>query len=497
MPAPRAELAVDDWINLSRSKTYASYAEAAWQGLLDPNRPLSMIAVNVGWRLFGDRALYWTLVSLIGNSLLLLFTMKMALELTGRRIVAILTGVVFTILPNLTETYHWSTQVLNEVSCGLVPYALSGWLWVAYVRRGGGWRLALSALAFGVGLFSYEAGIFLPAAYVVLLPWRRRPFTSIFQIMPVGAACVLYLAWRGTNAFGLIEGSYYPPHMQAGVSLMGIVMNAWHLMHWWLGDYMFGAMRNGFDSFATLPLWTRRFLFVANAGVVLLVGRGLHKLAGAPSCGSDSNPFRLLQIAGFGLAWTAAAMALSLVSYTAGRLNVIPAMGVSLLTAVALDRWPFRKWGPTLVVLAFLAIVANQGTAESWRQSGEFQRRLLAHIKSTRDQWEGKPIMLIDTRSLRQRLTPGLLRGIGADPATWTYYGNALLMRGYVPLGMARLLTGQVDPGFVTVHDVECGARIEGDQLHWHDRYLPSKPRSTAMENVLVVDVLAVGQAGK
>ena len=105
--------------------------------------------------------------------------------------------------------------------------------------------------------------------------------------------------------------------------------------------------------------------------------------------------------------------------------------------------------------------------------------------------------MLIDTRSLRQRLTPGLLRGIGADPATWTYYGNALLMRGYVPLGMARLLTGQVDPGFVTVHDVECGARIEGDQLHWHDRYLPSKPRSTAMENVLVVDVLAVGQAGK
>lgn len=151
LPAPRAELAVDDWINLSRSKTYASYAEAAWQGLLDPNRPLSMIAVNVGWRLFGDRALYWTLVSLIGNSLLLLFTMKMALELTGRRIVAILTGVVFTILPNLTETYHWSTQVLNEVSCGLVPYALSGWLWVAYVRRGavGDWRFPPWPLAWG------------------------------------------------------------------------------------------------------------------------------------------------------------------------------------------------------------------------------------------------------------------------------------------------------------------------------------------------------------
>ena len=498
LPSPQAELVVDDWINLSRSALYASYAEAAWQGVLDPHRPLSMVAVNVGWRLFGDRALYWTLVSLIANSLLVLFVMKMALELTSRRSVATLAGVVFSLLPNLTETYHWSTQVLNEVACGLVPYAMSGWLWVAYMRRGARWRLGLSALTFGVGLFSYEAGIFLPAAYLVLLPWRRRPLNSILQIMPIGAACLLYLAWRSTNAFGLIQGSYYPAHMQAGVSWMGLVMNTWHLIHWWAGDLMFGAMRNGFEAFATIPLWTRRFLFVANAGVVLLVGRGLRKLAGAASCNSDSSPFSLAQIAGFGLAWTGAAMALSVVSYTAGRLNVIPAMGVSLLAGLALDRWPMRKWGAFLLVPAFLAIVANQGTAENFRQSGEFQRRLFAHMVSTQDQWRDKDIMLIETRSLRQRLTPGLLRRIGVDQGTWTYYGNALLMRGYVPLGMARLITGQVDPGFYTVHDVECGARIEGDQLYWHARYLPaSRTRATAMENVFVLDCLAVGQTGR
>ena len=223
LPSPWAVLVGDDWANLARSSFYASHLDAALTGLQDPNRPLSMLAVNVGYRLFGDRAICWTLLSLVGNSILLLATMKMALELTGRRFVAVATGAVFALLPNLTETYHWSTQVLNEVSCGLVPYALSGWLWVAYVRRGGGWRLALSALAFGVALFSYEAGIFLPAAYLVLLPWRKAPIKSILRIAPIGVAGLLYLAWRSTNAFGMNQVWHYPPHMQGG----GIRSTCW------------------------------------------------------------------------------------------------------------------------------------------------------------------------------------------------------------------------------------------------------------------------------
>ncbi|MBU1695324.1 MAG: hypothetical protein KKC51_15380 [Verrucomicrobia bacterium] len=66
--------------------------------------------------------------------------------------------------PNLTETWRWSTQILNEVTCALLFYALSGWLFVAHVRRGGAWRLTGSALAYGIGLLPYEQGILLPAA---------------------------------------------------------------------------------------------------------------------------------------------------------------------------------------------------------------------------------------------------------------------------------------------------------------------------------------------
>jgi len=494
LPSPWAVLVGDDWANLARSSFFASNAEAAWRGLQDPNRPLSMIAVNVVYRWFGDRALPWTILSLAGNSLLLLFTMKMALELTGRRMVAALTGLFFALLPNLTETYHWSTQVLNEVACALVPYALSGWMWVAYVRRGGRWRLAVSALAYGVGVFSYEAGILLPAAYLVLLPWKRTPVRSLLRMAPIGLAGLFYLAWRGTNAFGLNPGISYPTHMQAGPSLMSITMNSWHLVHWWAGDYLFGAILSGFQMFASISLWTRRFLFVANVGVAGLVFWGLQRLAESSTESEDTALFSRWQIWGFALAWTAAAMGVLILSYTGGRLNVIPGIGVSLLAALALSNFPVRRWGPWLALPVFLALVANQGTAENWRQSGIFARRLYAHLEETADQWREKPILLLDTRTLRQRRTPGLLRPVGEDQTTWALYGNSLLLRGFVPIGMVQLITGEKNHGIQVLLDVEYGARIDGDQLRWHARHNPARLFVNSMDEVFLVDAFVAGQ---
>ena len=493
LPVPAAVLVGDDWANLERSSCYASMAQAAWTGLQDPNRPLSMVAVEVGYRVLGDRAWAWTLVSLVGNSLLLLAILKMALELTGRRWIAAAAGVVFAVLPNLTETYHWSTQVLNEVACGLVPYALSGWLWVAYLRRGGGWRLALSALAYGAGLFSYEAGILLPAAYLVLLSWKKAPLKSTLRIAPLGLVGVLYLAWRATDSFGLNHSWYYPPHMQVGPSLYGVVVNTWQLVHWWIGDHLFGTMLNGFEAFSAIPLWTRRFLFAANIGVVLLVGRGLRRMGVADRKEDGDSPFSGRQVVLFGLVWTGAAMAISLVSYTAPRLNVLPAIGISLLAALLLERLPFRAWAPLLFVPAVMALVSNQGTAENFRQAGRLCRGLYSTLQASREQWQDKEIVLIDTRSLRQRQTPGL-KPYNEDDRWWAQHGNAVSIRGFVPMGMVRRILGQSQPKVQVLMDVEYGARIEGDRLRWHDRYNPTRPHTNSMADVFVVDVLAAGQ---
>lgn len=493
LPSPQAVWVGDDWANAARSSFHASHAEAARIGLQDPNRPLSMAAVEAGYRVLGDRAWIWTLVSLAANALLLLALMKMALELTGRRWIAAIAGIIFALLPNLTETYHWSTQVLNEVACGLVPYALGGWLWVAYLRRGGGWRLALSALAYGAGLFSYEAGILLPAAYLVLLPWKKAPLKSALRIVPFGLAGILYLAWRTTDSFGLNLSWHYPSHMQAAPSLYGIVLNAWHLAMWWVGDHLWGAMLNGFEAFAAIPLWTRRFLFAANVGVVLLIGWGLRRMDAADRSGNGEAPFGGVQAALFGLVWTGAAMAISLVSYSAPRLNVLPAIGISLLAALLLGRRPFRAWAPLLLVPAVLAMVSNQGTAENYRQAGRLCRGLYSHLQASRDQWRDKEILLVDTRSLRQRQTPGWAP-YNEDQRMWAQCGNAIMLRGFVPNGMVRLITGQNNPDIQVLLDVEYGARIEGDRLIWHNRYDPAHPHTNALADVFVVDFFAVGQ---
>lgn len=490
LPSPWAVFIADDWANWARSSFFQTYTEALHIGLQDPHRPLSTIAVNLGFQLLGNHAIYWTAISLVANSVLLLLIMRLALELTASRFTAILSGIIFALLPNLTETYHWSTQVLNEVSCALVPYALSGWLWVAYLRRGGAWRVVLSVIAFAIALFSYEAGILLPGAYLVLLPWRKARAKSVLLIAPIAAVVLFYFLWRATNAFGLNHTWHYPPHMEGSLSLRGVIYNAWQVLHWWIGDHLFGAIRNGLDSFSTIPLWTRRFLFLANGIVVFLVGRGLRALSNRSVATTEAKTFNPVQITGFTLIWAGAAMAMSLVSYTAGRLNVLPAIGISVLIAFIFTALPIRKWAPILFLPAFLAILANQGTAESFRQAGALHQNLFDKMTETKDEWTTKQFLLIDTHTLRERLTPGLLQPVGTSETSWATYGNALLIRGFVLNGMAKLITHESEPSITILHDVEYGASIEGDQLIWHDRYNPARTHTNSTKDLFAIECL-------
>jgi hypothetical protein len=162
--------------------------------------------------------------------------------------------------------------------------------------------------------------------------------------------------------------------------------------------------------------------------------------------------------------------------------------------SLALERWPVRRWGPVLFLPAVLAMVSNQGTAESWRQAGAVHRALYEHLRETHGEWRDKEVLLIDTRGVRHRQTRGLLQPLGEDELTWAHYGNALLIRGFVPKGMARLISGEKNPGIAVVHDVEYGARVEGDVLVWHERWNPSRPRTTPMADVFAVDCLDVAQ---
>lgn len=493
LPSPWAVFVADDWTNWLRSSSYASYADALRFAAKDPNRPLSMMAVEAGFRLLNDNAFAWTSLSILANSALLMFFVWMVLELTGRRVAAVAAGSLLALFPILTETFHWSTQVLNEVACALVFYAMSGWLWAKHVRTGARRHVALSAIGYGIGLFSYEAGIFLPAAYVCLLPWQRQPAKALCRMLPFAFMGALYLSWRLADAWGLNAGVVYPPHMQAGLSLWTISWNARQIAHWWLGDHMAGSVLEGLKSLGTLHPWLRRGLALGNA--VLLLGWGIALLRSQE--GRASRDTAMLQgtgrVLGFALVWTMAALVVSLVSYTAPRLNVLPAMGIGLFLAVLLARTPVRSWGPWLFVPALLAMLANQGTSESYRQAGVLTRRLHAHLEATAATWMSKDVLLIDTTGLRHRLTPGLLAPITEDESTWVYYGNAILMRGFVPKGMVGLVAGGRPVTTKVIHDVEYGARRVDDRLQYHDRFRPAHAHTTPMDQVFRVDLWQIG----
>lgn len=486
VPSPWAVFVVDDWTNWARSLLYSGPVDALRTGLQDPNRPISMAAVETLFGLFGRDARLWTLVSVAGNSLLMLGLAGMAWELTRRRSVVLLAGVLFALWPNLTETYHWSTQVLNEVSCALVWYGLSGWLWIAHVRRGGGWRLTFSALTYLVALFSYEAGILLPAAYLALLSWRRHPIASAAKMTPFAGAVLLYAAWRMTDAFGMNETWIYPVHMQAGLSLADVLWNAKSILHGWVGDRMFGSVLNGLQSFGTLSPWVGRGMIFGNiAAVALLFGiisRARIREGEAPAAAVAAPAF------GFVLLWIAAAFAIPLVSYTAPRLNVLPAMGISLLLALLLGRFPLRNLGLLLAVPAILALASNQGTAEAYRQTGIANACLFDHLQRTEPEWRDRDILLIETRGIRDRLTPGLLPPSSRDQRAWAQYGNALLFRGFAAKGMVQAITREPRIRITVINDVEYGARIEGDTLLWHERYREEQPHQQSPDKVFVVD---------
>ena len=193
------------------------------------------------------------------------------------------------------------------------------------------------------------------------------------------------------------------------------------------------------------------------------------------------------------MAWVLLAHSLNLVSWTAARLNLVPAIGMSLFLAVAISRIRPASALPVLSALVVAGLFSVQGTAFQWKESGVFNRRLANHLADRRADWSGKEIVWFDTRALRSRVEQNLLKDVSENPATWAFYGNAGLLRGFALSAMiARLADDEPPPKAIL--DAEYGARPQGTELAWHERYDPSRPRRTPLEKVYRVDCLAAAQ---
>ena len=485
--APVTGLVLDDWNNWHQARSLGSWREACTKSLSHPDRPVTFLALTLGYRALGDDPAALARLSFAGYSLVLALAFFMIFTLTRSIYQCALFGLIFSVLPNISEHFHWPSVAIGAGICALPLYLGSAWAWTGFVRQGRGGLLLLSVICYGIGLFGYEIGAVLPLSYAVLLVkrgWRR----GFMALLPFGVVLGVYAAWRMSNAFGMGYSWYgSPPQMKINLSLANSFWSAREIAGWWMGEKVLSSFVGGMNGFALVGPWAQRGIVLGNVVLLSLASVFLCKLSRTtPSDSSETEP---LPVTAFAFAWVASGYVPCLISYTASRLNYLPAVGVVFLLSLALVKLPISKWLAGLVVLAFFGMISAQGTARNWKESAALHQNLYERIAQDKEQWIDRKIVLFDTRQLADRLTPGITGSASHDTATVSHYRNAGLLRGFAPAAMVSQLAA-TNAAPLALLDVEFGARLTGRCLIWHDRYDPSKPHTNDLADVYVIDCL-------
>ena len=488
--APAVDFTLDDWALLRRAEGMTALSDVWRMMAQEPDRPVGALSLSLCFRVFGDAPLRYNILGYLANSACLLALIGIAWQLTRHRLVVLVAGVFYAVLPILTESYHWPTMICYGF--GFAATSGSAYFWLRYVRDQKWGDLLASVVLFGISLGNYELGIGLPVAYALVWVWRRPWRSGIPALLPFCGVIVLYLSWRFTRGFGLAPGLLFAPRTPS-FSLYGLFYNARDIVSWWAGGNLLDTFRQGFNGYAQMPLWPRRWFFVGNVAAVAAVAALAYRLS-KTSTVKDAGLLSPVKTIVWALLWVALTHSLSLVSWTAGRINLIPAVGMAVAAGVMVARFRLSSTLPVLTVLVLTGLFAVQGTAYQWKESGMFNRRLNTYLADHHAQWQDKEVVWFDTRAMRSRVEQGLLAGISPAPSTWAHYGNAGLIRGFAPSAMLARLVPKGQPIPAAVLDTEYTAYREGDWLIWHERYDPSKPRQTPMEQVFRVDCLAAGQ---
>jgi hypothetical protein len=484
--APVADLTSDAWGMLAWSAEQPSMA-ATWKlGLSEPDRPVQASILSVTFRRFGDDAWRYAVLSIVAYSVFLALGIALIHLLSGSSRAALAFGIFFSLFPNLTESFHWGAMI--TVSYMQVAYMACALAWAMHLRTGRAGWLILSAACYGIGVASYEFGIALPFVLLLLVPLRSWP-RCLPKMAPFIAVLAAYLAWRFTQGFGNAHGVLFAPR-KLDIASVPVAWNAVEVVRWWIGSHMFDAVRNGWNAFASLPAMHQRLLALCNLAAIVLVVQALRR--DEPDAPARPPLVTLGRLFLFGLGWAAAGHALNLISWTAPRLNFYPAIGVAIALAALVAATENRRWLAAFAVLAFAALIANQGTAKAWQDSGVLQRRLFDYIQRHADELRQYDVVILDTGALRQRQTDGLLSPALLHVDSWAQHGNACLIRSFVPEAMMKLAFPAA-PRPRSVIDTEGDAQLVDDVWKWHEPWRPAEAHVTPRAKVATLDVFAIG----
>lgn len=484
--APVVDFITDDWRMLELGRACTSFTDALASILRWPDRPLGTVALVYTFHVFDEWLAGYAWVGFLSGVLFMLFTMKLVAELTERPFVVFTAGAFFALLPMLTETFQWPTMVVYGP--GFAAYPAAAWAGLRYLRTGRPGWLGGSVALYMFAMGTYEVGVALAPVFLAFF-WSqpRRRIMTLVSLW--GGVAVLYMAWKLTGCFGLAHDPLFP-RREITLDKVPWLWSTMEAARWWMGSHAWSTLLDGWKSFETLPDQRQRMLLAGNVLITAIVlGQAARLHRREPVTADPPPPYHPGELLLFSLMWFGALNAVNLVSWSAGRLCLVPSIGIALVVGLVLQRLPRTAWLPVAALLMFLMLAANQGTSRQWQEAGAAHRAIFNLLRDRKVEWQDKALVYFDTRTVRMKQTGGLRGDAPTDEAFWGYYGNATLFRGFVFTSMIKQLAAP-HPYPQVILDVEHQAEIDVREARWTGWYDASEHHVTPRDQVFHVDCL-------
>jgi hypothetical protein len=473
--SPVRDFVLDDWPTLLTVESKSLGELVAWAGR-DVFRPVYNAVFYFAFKWLGDDPVAFSVLTFVIQSLLVMTVWWFATQLTNCNRSGWLAAVIFCVIPVTNEVFHFHlTSVVLYVP---IFYLLSLGLYRRAIHSAAGkWAFTLPPLLYGLAVFSYEYGVFLCPLYV-LLGWPAKSLkTAIGYSLPYWCIAVLYLAWRFTAGFGwglytIVDGSYF--HNDP-ISIMALIQHARQILSWWVGGLFWETLATGILGFQTILPKFQIGLVLVNALFLVMIAIRADRLLSLRS--SRIHPAFIA----FGI--TLLGYLPFLLHPATSRHNAFPSVGISILGALALAHaGKLLRPGPLCLLL--IMMISCQGLAVYWRDNSGLHRHIYNSLAASQSKWVDAELILVDTESLRHRLSSGL----GPVAPRIERHGPAVLPRSWVVSTMLAMHYHDISRPLV-VMDWESGASWSQGQLRWHQRFNPSQSFATPAERVSVFDL--------
>ena len=488
VPAPVTGFVADDWRSLYWGRTMT------WETIIvqtadELDRPMCMLFIPATFKLLGDDLWKYAVLNVAYNTLTIVFMILFVSCLTQDNRVALCTAIVFALLPNITESFHWAHHTaIGFCSLGYVASMYYGFLYAGSpTKKVYG---ICAALFYGMALFAYESGALLPLVILFVLISRKTKEWMRIMIPYIGVI-IVYIGWRIGWLGATSHILNYRDYLEQSYNMADLFYNARVSLSWWIGENMLRSIGNGIAGFLEWSTPLRITLMLLNVGAVAIVVLVYNRIDRSPVKVHEKSQTMMALFVG--LIWFSITSIPSVVAWSAGRLNYLPGLGFALAVSTCLVRWGGMR---SALMIGVLFLCVNQGTTKNWHDSGKYQKAMYDHMSKTMNEWVDAEVILVDTINLRQRQTRGLYYPIGSQDFTWALHGNAQLARSFVPAAIVDLLRLEHDlaKAPIVLNDVEYSAKTDGTELVWHGRFYMGITNRAPLDRVFIIDALAVNK---